>query len=199
MMNLAEVRKNVGYHFTRPLVQFLARTRVTPNALTWFGFLLSIVATALIVTEQLLAAGIMVLVAGFFDMLDGALARHTNQATRFGGILDATLDRLAESLLLLGTLVLFAREPSFIGIVLAGVALPSSLMVSYTRARGEALGLNCKAGVFTRPERVIILALGLLLSNIEYALIVALGIIVLFSIFTVCQRLINIRSQLKNA
>lgn len=199
MIKLAEVRETASYYFTRPTVQFLAKTHVTPNTLTWFGFLLSIGATALIITEHLFAAGFVVLVAGLFDMLDGALARHTNKVTNFGGILDSTLDRLAESLLLLGILVFYARGQLFVGILLAGIALPSSLLVSYIRARAEALGLKCKTGIFTRPERVIVLALGLLLSQFDYALTIALGIIVLFSLFTAGQRLLNIRHQIKNA
>ena len=197
MVKLVEVRETASYYFTRPTVQFLAKAHVTPNTLTCFGFLLSIGATALIITEHLFAAGFVVLVAGLFDMLDGALARHTNKVTNFGGILDSTLDRLAESLLLLGILVLYARGQLFVGILLAGIALPSSLLVSYIRAKAEALGLKCKTGIFTRPERVVVLALGLLLSQFDYALTIALGIIVLFSLFTAGQRLLNIRNQLK--
>jgi CDP-diacylglycerol--glycerol-3-phosphate 3-phosphatidyltransferase len=178
-------------------VQLLAKTPVTPNAITWFGFLLSVGAAALIVTEHLFAAGLLVLVAGLFDLLDGALARHTNQATHFGAILDSTIDRLSEAILLLGILILYAREPSIIGILLVGIALPSSLLVSYIRARAEALSLECKVGLLTRGGRVIILALGLLLSQIDYALIIALGVIVSFSLFTAGQRLLHVWHQTK--
>ncbi len=87
------VRNTLAYRLTLPVVRILARTSITPSAITWFGFLLSVGAMALIITGHLLAAGIVVLVAGFFDMLDGALARHTNQATRFGAVLDSILDR----------------------------------------------------------------------------------------------------------
>lgn len=194
---LVEIRETAAYYLTRPVVRLLAKTSITPNALTWFGFLLSCGAAALIVTEHLFAAGFIVLVAGLFDMLDGALARHTNKTTRFGAVLDSALDRLAEVILLLGLLVLYAREQSIVGILLVGVALPSSLLVSYTRAIAEAAGLDCKVGLFTRAERVIVLALGLLLSQIDYALITALGIIALFSLVTVGQRLLHVRRQMK--
>ena len=198
MTKLVEIRETVARYLTRPVVQLLAKTSITPNALTWFGFLLSVGAVVLITTEHLFAAGFIVLVAGLFDMLDGALARHTKQTTRFGAVLDSTLDRITEVILLLGLLVLFAREQSIVGILLIGVTLPSSLLVSYTRAIAEAAGLNCKVGLFTRAERVIILALGLLLSQIDYALITALGIIALFSFFTIGQRLFHILRQMKS-
>jgi len=197
MAKLFGLRKSVAYYLTRPAVLLLAKTSITPNTLTWSGFLLSIGVAALIVTEHLFAAGFLVLVAGLFDLLDGALARYTNKATHFGGILDSTLDRLAEAVLLLGIMILYAREQSFVGVLLVGIALPSSLLVSYLRAKAEALGLECKVGLFTRGERVIVLALGLLLSSIDYALIAALGIIFFFIFFTAGQRLLHVWHQTK--
>jgi len=158
-----------------------------------------VVAAALIATEHLLVAGLMVLVAGLFDLVDGALARRTKQTTNFGAILDSTIDRLAEAVILLGVLILYARAQSFVGILLAGIAIPSSLVVSYIRARAEALNLECEAGLFTRAERVIALALGLLLSWIDYALFTALGVIILFSLFTAGQRLLHTWQQMKSS
>ena len=198
MIDLAGVRKTAADCLTRPIVLVLARTSVTPNALTWFGFLLSGVAAALIITEHLFAAGFLVLFAGLFDMLDGALARHTKQITRFGGFLDSIIDRLAEAALLVGVIIVYAAEQSFVGVLLAGIALPSSMLVSYIRARAEAAGLECKVGLFTRAERVVVLALGLLLSQIDYALIFAVGIIVVLSFVTIGQRFIHVYRQMKN-
>ena len=198
MTNLSELRKTAAYYLIQPAVRLLARTPITPNTLTWFGFLLTIGAAVLITQGHLLAAGMVVLIAGFFDILDGALARHINQTTRFGALLDSTLDRLSDGIPLLGILVLYTREPSTAGILLAGVALLGSLMVSYVRARGEALGMECQEGLFTRPERVVVLTLGLLLSQFDYALIVALTIIVAFSFSTVGQRLVHLWRQTKN-
>ncbi|MBN1176720.1 MAG: CDP-alcohol phosphatidyltransferase family protein [Dehalococcoidales bacterium] len=190
MPKLEKARKNISKCVTQPIVNLLARTPLTPNAVTWLGFCITIAAAALIVTEHLLAAGIVVLVAGLFDMLDGALARVTNRVTRFGGILDSTLDRVSEAILLLGLLALFARDGEMAESLLVGFALLGSLLVSYIRARMEGMGVECKAGLFTRPERVIVLALGLLLSGFDYALIVALSVITFFSYFTAVQRLI---------
>ena len=198
MAKLSEVRKALAYRFTEPVVRFLSRTPITPSAITWFGFLLTVGAAALIITGHLLVAGLVVLIAGFFDILDGALARRTNQATRFGAVLDSTLDRLSEAVLLLGILVFYIWGGFIIGILLVGVALPSSLLVSYIRARAESLGLECQVGLFTRPERVVVLALGLLLSQIDYGfLFTALAIIVVFSFFTAGQRLLYVWQQTK--
>ena len=197
MVKLSEVRKTLSYRFTEPVVRLLSRTAITPSAITWSGFLLTAGAAALIITEHLLVAGLVVLSAGFFDILDGALARRTNQVTRFGAVLDSTLDRLSEAVLLLGILVFYAREQSIPGILLVGAALIGSPLVSYIRARAEALGLECRMGLFTRAERVIVLALGLVLSQIDYALIIALAIIVVLSFFTAGQRLVYVWKETK--
>jgi CDP-diacylglycerol--glycerol-3-phosphate 3-phosphatidyltransferase len=198
MPKLEKARKNISNCVTQPIVNLLARTPLTPNAVTWLGFCITIGAAALIVTEHPLAAGIVVLVAGLFDMLDGALARVTNRVTRFGGILDSTLDRVSEAVLLLGLLAVFARDGEVAESLLVGFALLGSLMVSYIRARMEGMGIECRAGLFTRPERVIVLALGLLLSGFDYALITALSVITFFSYFTAGQRLIYAWRQTRN-
>ena len=198
MTKLVEIRKKIAIYLTRPILHLLVKTSVTPNTITWFGFLLSVVAAALIATGSLLVAGILVLVAGLFDLLDGALARRTKQTTNFGAILDSTLDRLAETVILLGVLILYARAQSIVGIMLASIAIPSSLLVSYIKAKAEVLNIECEVGIFTRTERVIVLALGLSLSQIDYALFTALGIIILFSLFTVGQRLLHARQQMKS-
>ena len=198
MTKLSKIRIVIAHRLTLPIVQLLARTSITPSALTWIGFFITTGAAALIITRHLLAAGFVVLLAGFFDTLDGALARHINKETRFGAILDSTLDRLSEAVLLIGLLVLYALEQSFPQLVLVGVALVSSQLVSYIRARAEALGLECTVGLFTRPERVVVLAFGLLLSQFAYALIIALAIIAAFSFITVVQRLVYVWQQTKS-
>jgi len=198
MPKLFRLRISLAGYLTQPAARCLARTGVAPNTLTWFGFLLAIGAAVLIATGYPFAAGFVVLVAGFFDILDGALARYTNRVTHFGAVLDSTLDRLSEAVVLFGILVLYARVQSFAGILLVCLALLSSPLVSYIRARAEGLGLTCQVGLFTRPERVIVIALGLLLSQIDYALIVALAVITVFSFITAGQRLVYVWQQTKN-
>ncbi len=198
----AEFRKTAKDYLTRLVVRLLAKTPVTPNAMTWIGFSITLGAGVLIITEHLLAAGFVVLFAGFFDMLDGALARGTDRVTRFGAILDSTLDRFSEAALLLSVLSIYAAratEQSTPVILIVGFALVGSLLVSYIRAKAEAMGLECTVGFFTRPERVVVLAIGLMLSRINYAfLVAALSIIVLFSFITVSQRLLHVWRQTKN-
>ncbi len=194
---LSGVRRTLASYLTQPVLGFLVKTHITPGAVTWVGFLVTAGASALIVTGHLFAAGFVVLAAGFFDMLDGALARYTGRVTRFGGFLDSTVDRLSESVLLLGILVLYAGEQSTALILLVFVTMVGSLLVSYVRARAEALGLECQTGFFTRPERVVVLALGLLLNQLFDALVIALVIIAVLSFFTLGQRLIYVWKQTK--
>lgn len=197
MMKLAEARNSAANYLTQPIVQLLSKTPVTPSLITLFGFVLAVVTAICIVNEWLITAGVIMLVAGFFDMLDGALARHTKKVTCFGAFLDSALDRLSEAIILLGILIIQVREQSFYGTMLVSIALLSSLLVSYVRARAEALGLECKVGLFTRPERVLVLALGLLFSFFDYALVGALLVIVLLSLLTVGQRLFHVWRQTK--
>jgi CDP-diacylglycerol--glycerol-3-phosphate 3-phosphatidyltransferase len=193
--SLPQFRSSLASRFTGPVVRVLARTPVTPNALSWSGFILALGAAALIITGYPLAAGIVVLVAGFFDILDGALARRIKKVTPFGAVLDATLDRLSEGVILLAILVVYALQLLLLGVLLAGVALILSQLVSYIRARAEAQGLECKVGIFTRAERVVILALGLLVSYFTIALLIALAIIVVFSLVTIIQRVVYVWRQ----
>jgi CDP-diacylglycerol--glycerol-3-phosphate 3-phosphatidyltransferase len=185
----------LAYRFTQPVVQVLARTPVTPNFLSWAGFVLALGAAALVVTGYPLYAGIVVLVAGFFDILDGALARLTQRVTPFGAVLDATLDRLSEGVILLAVLAVYALQPSLTGVLLVGAVLISSQLVSYIRARAEAQGLECKVGIFTRAERVVVLALGLLLSYFTPALLIALAVMAVFSLVTLIQRVVHVWLQ----
>jgi CDP-diacylglycerol--glycerol-3-phosphate 3-phosphatidyltransferase len=198
MSKLENTRRLISGRIAPPLVRLLIKTPLTPNAVTWIGFFITAGAAALIVTGHLLAAGIVVVVAGLFDILDGALARVTGQVTRFGAVLDSTLDRLCEAMLLLALAYVFARDNETVWSLLCGIAMLGSLMVSYIRARIEGLGIECKAGIFTRPERVIIMALGLLLSSLNYALVIAVGLLAVLSFFTVIERLVYAWRQLKD-
>jgi CDP-diacylglycerol--glycerol-3-phosphate 3-phosphatidyltransferase len=189
MSKLENFRRQISDRVAPPLARLLINIPLTPNAVTWIGFFITAGAAALIINGQMLAAGIVALVAGAFDMLDGALARVKGQVTRFGAVLDSTLDRLCEAMLLLALLYVFARDNESVWSLLAGVALVCSLMVSYLRAKMEGLGIECKTGFFTRPERVILLALGLMLSHFNYVLIGAVGLLAFFSFFTVIERL----------
>jgi CDP-diacylglycerol--glycerol-3-phosphate 3-phosphatidyltransferase len=197
LIDLAQLRHKAAQHSTEPIVNLLCRTRLTPNTLTILGFLGSLVAASLIALEYLFIGGLLVLLSGAFDLFDGALARAKNQTTSFGAFLDSTLDRISEAALLFGLLVLYhLTQPSNPEVWLIYAALVGSILVSYMRARAEGLGIKCEVGVFTRAERVIVLALGLLLSRwIDISVLIALCIIAALAWVTVIQRFIYVRQQ----
>ena len=194
-------RKAIQAYITRPIVIFLEKIHATPNSVTILGLILIIVAAVLAGMGHLFAAGWVVLVASVCDMIDGALARHANKVTRFGGILDSTLDRVSEAAILVGLIAYFLfnnTEPYRHWLILViAVTMIASFLVSYIRARAEALRIECQVGIFTRPERVIILALGLLLSGLPFVLVAALGIIAVMSIITAIQRLAYVYQRTK--
>lgn len=176
----------------------MVKSRLKPNTLTWIALAISIIAAGAIAINQLLIGGLLVLLSGLFDILDGALARLTNQATRFGAVLDSTFDRISDAIVFLGLLVLYIRIEGSIEIVLIFLALIGALLTSYIRARAEGIGINCPVGLFTRTERVIILALGLLLSPLcEFSILIALVILIVLGLVTVGQRLVYVWQQTK--
>jgi CDP-diacylglycerol--glycerol-3-phosphate 3-phosphatidyltransferase len=199
MTNLAEFRRTAARRITEPLKTALVKSRLKPNTLTWIALAISIIAAGTIATNHLLIGGFLVLLSGLFDIMDGALARLTNQATRFGAVLDSTFDRISDAVLFLGLLVLYLMRGGTIEMVLIFLALVGSFLTSYVRARAEGIGINCPVGLFTRAERVIILALGLLLNPLyEFTILIALILIVVLGFFTMGQRLVYVWQQTKN-
>lgn len=190
-LNLEQIRRNMEQGITRPIVSALAKTGITPNILTVTGFIITLIAAALIGMGYLISGGIIILVAGAFDMLDGALARSKQQETRLGAFLDSIIDRFSETALLLGVLVISLQRNLVPEIILVFVVLAGSMMISYVRARAEGLGWKGKAGWFTRPERVIVLAIGVITNQIFIALIV----MAVFIIITVIQRIADVHKE----
>ena len=183
-------RKAITRYFELPAAAALSRAGVGPNAVTLFGLAIAGVSAYLIATGNLLAGGLVLLASGAFDMLDGALARSTGKATRFGALLDSVVDRLAEALVLLGLLLHYTQRGPDWGAALVYAALVGSLMVSYLRARSEGLGIECKVGLMQRPERVVVLGVGLIAAHwYTAAALAALGAIAALTLFTMCQRL----------
>ena len=185
------------------IIQPLAQLGVTPNMLTGIGLLLSIVTALVIAQGHFLAGGLLVLFAGIFDMFDGAMARVRNAATIFGAFFDSTLDRYSESIILFGLLFFALQQPGLQNvfwpapheqtwmITFIFLAMVGSLMVSYTKARAEGLGVECKTGLLARPERVIILAIGLLTGDTGI-LVWALAFLAVFSHVTAVERIISV-------
>lgn len=149
----------------------VAGSGLSPNTLTLLGLLLNIVVAAVIALGHPAAGGALLLVASAFDMLDGAVARVTDSVTRFGGFFDSTLDRYSEIVVFLGVLIYLLGTPDErVGSVLVFAAVVGSLMISYTRARAEATGFAAAVGLLPRPERVILLAICLLIGQPLWAL-----------------------------
>ena len=185
--NLAELRANLALRITNPVIGILGKSGIKPDALTFTGLAINIGAAYVIATGHFPLGGILILVAGLFDLLDGALARFAKKTTKFGAILDSTVDRISEAAIFCGLLVWYMPGRSEILLIFA--VLIGSFLVSYIRARAEGLGLECKVGLFTRAERVIVLAVGLLVNQV----VIALWILVVFVYITVVQRLVYLR------
>ncbi len=196
-------------HLIAQFIQPFARLGVSPNTLTLIGLLLSIVTAVVISQGNLFAGGVLVLFAGIFDMFDGAMARILHAATTFGAFFDSTLDRFSESIILFGLLYYALNQPGLHDslwpvaheqswmIALIYIAVVGSLMVSYTKARAEGLGLECRTGLLARPERVIILAIGLLSGT--GICMWALALLAVFSNVTAVERMITIWRMTKHA
>lgn len=189
MINLTKIRDAMEYRITNPFIGILSRIGITPNALTLIGLAVSIVAAYVIATGHFFIGGLIVLVSGLFDLLDGALARFNKQATKFGAILDSIVDRISEAAIFCGLLFYFISKGSNLEIILIFLVIVGSFLVSYVRARAEGLDLECQVGWFTRAERIVVLTIGLLLNQI----LIILWILAVFVYVTVFQRLHYLR------
>jgi CDP-diacylglycerol--glycerol-3-phosphate 3-phosphatidyltransferase len=208
-----------------PVALALGRLGLTPNGLTVLGFAGTCVAAVAAAYQQWALAGLLVLGFGIFDLFDGALARATGRASKFGAFLDSTFDRLGENLVLAGVAYGAARAGFTEGALLAVLAMAFASVVTYTRAKAEVIGLLGEVGVAPRPERLILLALGLIIGGVvgpigpltfacpadplvsclahdiylaaDTVLALALGLIALLSAVTVVQRILHVKRQLE--
>jgi CDP-diacylglycerol--glycerol-3-phosphate 3-phosphatidyltransferase len=192
---MENIRDSVGIRLRRGFTPFLTtlhRLGVTPNQITVVGTFLNAGVAVLIIADHLIWAGVVVLIAGICDMLDGSLARLAKLSTPFGAFFDSTLDRISEGFVLAAICYVFAAKGQSVDAALAALALLGSLMVSYTRARAESLGLECKVGIMSRPERIILVAIGLFFNVLPYVIYIMLAL----TAFTVIQRVVHTYRQL---
>ena len=176
----------------------LIESRLTPNAISLTGFALNVLAAVLVWQTEFFWGGIAFIVGSVMDTLDGAYSRMSDKGTPFGAFLDSTLDRIEEGIVLTGVAVYFAREQNETAVAAVVIAVLASLVVSYTRARAEALGVECKVGLATRAIRVVILSAGLVFAALG-ALEPAVYVLAALSSFTVLQRILHVRRQLTRA
>lgn len=186
-MSLASLR-NPAYRILRPLTDWLVARRVHPNALTIVGFVATMAAAVAFDQHLVRLAGGLILLGGFLDILDGRVARLTELGSKFGAFFDSTLDRMSEIAVFLGLLSMYNDYRLELGEVgmtyLIMLAMGGSLMVSYTRARAEALGLDCRVGLMQRAERVALLGLAALLFGEAWDGLALKGVIALMAVLT---------------
>jgi CDP-diacylglycerol---glycerol-3-phosphate 3-phosphatidyltransferase len=175
----------------------LIESRLTPNAISLTGFALCAVAAVLVWQEHLFWGGVAFVVGSVCDTLDGRYSRMSGKGTSFGAFLDSTLDRIEEGVVLAAVAVLFSQAGDDRAVAAVVIAVLASLMVSYTRARAEALGVECKVGIADRAVRVVILSAAILLTSFGLD-VLDIGVYVLagLSVITVLQRIVHVRSEL---
>ena len=170
--------------------RILAKTKITPNWITFIGLIANFVVAFMIAKGQLnyLMIGILIWVAGFFDALDGSVARFTGQTSDFGDFWDSVLDRYADSVIYLGIMIYFMEQGKTNYVILIVVAIIGSMLISYTRAKAESLGQNCEVGLLPRTVRIILLGAAFCVGQVFWGLV----IIALLTHLTVCQRIFHV-------
>jgi CDP-diacylglycerol--glycerol-3-phosphate 3-phosphatidyltransferase len=182
-----------GYWLLDKIVSGLAATGVHPDLLTFFGLVVNIVAAALFAAGEFKWAALVIFLAGIFDMTDGRVARRLNRVTRFGAFFDSMIDRYSDLVLYIGLVVYYARIDRISYVVLTAIALGSSQLVSYSRARAESLIPSCKVGFMERPERVVLLIIGAVFDRMAPVL----WVVAVLSTWTVVHRIIYTKQESK--
>lgn len=182
----------------------LIESRLTPNAISMVGLFGNLVAAVLVTQELFFLAGIAFILGSVMDTLDGRYSRMSGKGTLFGAFLDSTLDRIEEGIVLAAVAGYFAAQGEEFAAAMCVVAVLGSLMVSYTRARAEALGVECKVGIATRPVRVVLLSIGLIFAKGagigDFELLApAVYLLAALTIFTTFQRVWHVRNELSGA
>jgi len=199
-VNLKQAWTNGARRAVVPVANRLALSHVTPNKLTVAGLVLNIASTPLIISGHFIWAAVVMLIASSFDMLDGAVARVSEKVTPFGAFFDSVSDRLAEGIVLGAVGIWYAREGDFVMLAVVFIVAICSFLVSYTRARAEAVGLDCKVGFASRPERVVGLAIGFVFANLWGGIVLnaMLLLLAVLTTMTVVQRVLDVRRQMES-
>jgi CDP-diacylglycerol--glycerol-3-phosphate 3-phosphatidyltransferase len=174
-----------GKRIVDSLVVLLSKLRIHPNILTLIGLLINVVATVLFAKGLFFWAGLVIIFAGLFDIVDGEVARRTGRVTKFGAFFDSVIDRYSDMVLLLGLMIWYAKLVRIFYVSLTGLVLMGSVLTSYTRARAESLIPACKVGFLERPERIVLLIIGALTNRMA----AVLWVMAILSNWTVFQRI----------
>jgi CDP-diacylglycerol---glycerol-3-phosphate 3-phosphatidyltransferase len=181
--------KEVFHPLAEPVARLLLRLHLRPNHLTVAGFGVSVLAAHAFANGRLRAGAILLALAGLFDFFDGALARAARQETPFGAFLDSVVDRYSDMVVLFGVMLFYHRAGDTAGTLLAMLALGGTVMVSYTKARAQSIGVQCETGLMERPERLLVLVSGAALN----LLTLALTVLAVLTNLTAIQRLLHTR------
>ena len=182
----------------------LIESRLTPNAISLTGFALCLVSAGLLLNDLFVLGGIAYIIGSVCDMLDGRYSRMSGKGSPCGAFLDSTLDRVVEGVVLAAVAYYFAEQGKGAEAAICAIAILASVMVSYTRARAEALGVECKVGIGSRATRVVILSVGLLFANGlglgDFSLLApAVTLLAVIGIITTLQRVFHVRGKLLSA
>ena len=182
------LKNALDIYFINPVLFLFIKLKLTPNLITLIGFGVCVIAAYYISIGSFILGGLLILMSGIMDIFDGAMARKMNLITDKGAFLDSTFDRLSESIILIGLIYFFSQENESNAVMLASTSLVFSLLISYLRARLEGLGYNSKSGFFTRPERVLVVSLGLIFFSPTFTVVVLaitslLGLVHRFLVF----------------
>jgi len=181
--------------FLQGTSNFIQRLGLKPNALTFIGLGLNVLAAWALAVGNWVQGSCLIILAGFFDILDGAVARNCGQASSFGSFLDSVLDRYSDLSLLIGLLIFYSRRGSVLYQVLVGLTIMGTALVPYTRARAEILIPKCNVGIMERPERILLIFFGAAISSIMPVII---WILAIFTNLTVIQRIYYTWRQVKS-
>lgn len=185
--------KNGFIKLLQPIIDIFIKAQVNPNMFTTIGFIVSLFSAYFFAVGSIRIGGVLILLAGIFDIFDGRVARATGQVTKFGALYDSTLDRYSEVIVFFGVIYYFIMANHILASVAASIALGGSIMVSYVRARAEGLGFSCKVGIMQRTERVVML--GITAMIYKYVLIAGVVFIAIFANVTAIQRIYYIWAQ----
>ena len=176
-----------GHFLDRPLEPLAKKITIHPNTLTVIGFFITLFASS-IIPFHLKIGGLLILLGGFFDLLDGIVARSNDKSSRLGAFLDSTLDRCSDFFIFFAIGCFFAKTNNLEGVLFTAGSLLGAFMISYIRARAEGLGIQCKVGFLERPERIILISIGCLTGWIFHIMMLLL----LLSYLTVVQRILHV-------
>lgn len=177
----------------RVIISALIYLRIRPNHLTFLGFLMSIVVAYVFAMGRFRLAGVLLIIAGLFDMVDGMVARQVKEETPFGAFFDSIMDRYSDLIMYLGLIIHYGQEDRMNYVVLVGIVMMGSVLTSYARARAESIIPKCKVGFLERPERIVLLIIGSF-----YYMDPVLWVIAVLSNWTVVHRILYTRAELKS-